>query len=81
MHDVIGPKGLKRYRIVNYEPVTLDGNTVTIRPHYDVLEYGTEYYVTIDKGALTAEGFVGIAAKEWSFDQGQAAGRRGYRGR
>ena len=67
MHDVIGPKGLKRYRIVNYEPVTLDGNTVTIRPHYDVLEYGTEYYVTIDKGALTAEGFAGIAAKEWSF--------------
>jgi len=66
-HDVIGPKGLRRYRIVNYEPVTLEGNTLTIRPHYDVLDYNTTYYAIVDKEAVTAEGFDGVAAKEWRF--------------
>ena len=77
MHDVIGPKGLKRYRIVNYEPVTLDGNTVTIRPHYDVLEYGTEYYVTIDKGKPRGA-VVTVGAENADFRTVQAALDYGY---
>ncbi len=66
-HDVIGPKSLRRYRIVNYEPATIAGNELTIRPHYDVLEYDTDYYVTIDKEAVVAAGFEGVAAGEWTF--------------
>lgn len=66
-HDVIGPKALRRYRIVNYDPVVVDGNTVTIRPHYDVLDYATEYYVTIGEGVLTAGKFGGVEAGVWSF--------------
>ncbi|MDE5623591.1 MAG: hypothetical protein K2I62_03075 [Alistipes sp.] len=66
-HDVIGPKGLRRYRVVNYEPVTLDGNKITIRPHYDVLDYETKYYVVIDGEALAADGFSGVEAGAWSF--------------
>lgn len=67
MHDVIGSTALKRYRIVNYDPVTIDGCTLTIRPHYDVLEYNTAYYVTIDKEAISAAGFEGVAAEAWLF--------------
>lgn len=66
-HDVIGPKALRRYRIVNYDPVTLDGRKITIRPHYDVLDYRTEYYVVIDEKAIVADGFGGVEAGEWSF--------------
>lgn len=67
MHDVIGPKGLRRYRVVNYDPVVVDGSTVTVRPHYDVLDYETEYYAVIDEGAIEADGFRGVEAGEWSF--------------
>ena len=66
-HDVIGPKGLRRYRVVNYEPVTLDGRKITIRPHYDVLDYEAAYYVVIDGEAIVADGFGGVGAGAWSF--------------
>lgn len=57
----------ERVRTVNYYPVTVTGNTVRIKPHYGVLEYDTEYYVTIDQGVILSEGFEGIPANEWTF--------------
>lgn len=66
-HDVIGSTALKRYRIVNYDPITIADRTLTIRPHYDVLEYNTEYYLTIDPEAIVAERFSGVSAGEWRF--------------
>ena len=66
-HDLLGPASLKRWRVVNYKPVTVDGNKVIIRPHSNKLDYSSAYYVTIDATAITAEGFKGIGQKEWSF--------------
>lgn len=65
--DAIGSRKLGAYRIVHYEPVRIEGRRVTIRPHYAVLAYNTAYYVTVDAGAILAEGFDGIAASEWTF--------------
>lgn len=65
--DAIGSRKLGAYRIVNYEPVSIEGRRVTIRPHYAVLDYNTAYYVTVDEGVLVADGFDGIAASEWTF--------------
>lgn len=65
--DAIGTPATGRYRIVNYDPVRVEGRTVTIKPHYGVLAYDTAYTVTVDAAALAAEGFEGIAAGEWSF--------------
>lgn len=65
--DAIGSRKLGAYRIVNYDPVRIEGRRVTIKPHYAVLDYNTSYYVTVDEGAIVAEGFDGIAASEWSF--------------
>ncbi len=57
----------KRYRIVHYDPVTVSGNTVTILPHFGVLDFDTDYYVTIDASAITADGFSGVTEGDWSF--------------
>lgn len=65
--DLLGPPSLKRWRVVNYKPVVIDGNKVIIRPHSSKLEYATTYYVTMDNSVITAEGFKGIDAEEWSF--------------
>src|SRR5215468_11250346 len=53
----------------HFYPITIDGNTATIHPHHDLLEYGKAYYVTIDKEVLNvANGeFTGIAGKTWRF--------------
>ena len=66
-HDVLGPNALKRWRVVNYVPVKVEGNKVIIKPHSGRLAHGTSYYVTIDKGAFTADGFQGIEASKWQF--------------
>ncbi|MDU1890534.1 MAG: pectinesterase family protein [Dysgonomonas sp.] len=68
--DIIGLPSTgngSRLRAVNYNPVTISGNTVRIKPHYAVLEYDTEYYVTIEANAIVCEGFEGIAKDEWTF--------------
>lgn len=65
--DILGPKSLSRWRIVNYEPVTLEGKTVTIKPHSNSLEYDKTYYVTIDKDVIITEDFKGVLEKEWQF--------------
>jgi pectin methylesterase-like acyl-CoA thioesterase len=53
----------------HFFPITVDGNTATIHPHHDLLEYGKTYYVQIDKKALDVpnEEFRGIAGESWTF--------------
>lgn len=48
-----------------FHPITVDGNTATIHPHHDMLEFGKRYYVVIERGMI--DGFEGIAAREWTF--------------
>ena len=52
-----------------FHPVIAKGNTAEIYPHHNLLEYGKEYRVTVDPGALTVDStaFRGIAAGEWTF--------------
>lgn len=57
--------GGSRYRIVNYTPLRIKGNTLEIRPHSGALDFGKEYYVTIDAGVVP--GHDGIPAGEWTF--------------
>ncbi len=64
--------GVSQVRVVNYVPIFVDGNTVTIVPHNNKLAYNTAYYVTIDNGliagTISATTFTGIAAPTgWTF--------------
>ncbi|TFW15661.1 pectinesterase family protein [Duganella callida] len=81
--DVLGYPGQANVRKVNTTPVSISGNTVTIKPHANKLAYGTEYYVAIANGVLTGASlggvpFVGIGKLgDWSFttrDSGPATG-------
>ena len=50
----------------HFYPIIVHGRQATIYLHHNMLEYGHEYYVTIDKGVL--QGFDGIKGKKgWSF--------------
>ena len=50
----------------HFYPVIVHGQQATIYLHHNMLDYGREYYVTIDKGVL--EGFDGIKGKKgWTF--------------
>ncbi|GAB6010853.1 pectinesterase family protein [Viscerimonas tarda] len=53
----------------HFHPVIIKDNTATIYPHNNLLEYGKQYYVTIDDGVITtpAGDFHGIGAHEWTF--------------
>ena len=53
----------------HFYPITIDGNTATIHPHHDLLEYGKSYYVTIDPEVLSVpnDSFTGITGKNWRF--------------
>lgn len=53
----------------HFYPVTVDGNTATIHPHHDLLEYGKSYYVEIDREVLAVDNneFNGIAKNNWHF--------------
>ena len=63
--DVVG---LSDYRlIVNYHPVRIDGNSVIIKPHSNVLDYDRRYYVTIDDKAIIHDTFDGVSGNEWFF--------------
>lgn len=55
------------YRIVYYEPIRTEGNTIVIRPHSDKLEYGGTYRVEIDADAIIADGFDGVVGDTWTF--------------
>nr|WP_315393729.1 pectinesterase family protein [uncultured Duganella sp.] len=71
--DTLGYAGQPTVRKVNTTPITVNGNTVTIKPHSNKLEYGTEYYVAISNGVFTGTAlggvpFVGIGKLgDWSF--------------
>lgn len=71
--DILGYPGQANVRKVNTTPITISGNTVTIKPHSNKLAYGTEYYVAISNGVFTGVTlggvpFVGIGALgDWSF--------------
>src|SRR5207237_2998064 len=53
----------------HFYPITIDGNTATIHPHHDLLEYGKSYYVEIDPEVLSVanHGWSGITGKRWRF--------------
>lgn len=50
----------------HFYPIITKGKQVTIYLHHNMLEYGHEYYVTIDKGVISS--FNGINGKKgWTF--------------
>lgn len=71
--DTLGNNtGLTQWRYVYYTPVTISGNTATIRLHDNMLSNGTKYYVTIDNGVLAGKmngiPFAGITSPTaWTF--------------
>ena len=58
-------KSASRWRIIHYTPLRIKGNTLEIKLHSGVLNFGTEYYVTVDAGVV--KGHKGIAKGEWKF--------------
>lgn len=63
---------LTQWRWMFYKPVTISGNTATIRLHDNVLSPSTAYYVQVDNGVLSGNvsgaAFAGISNKtSWSF--------------
>lgn len=77
--DSLGYVGQDQIRKVNTNPITINGNTVTIKPHANALAYNTEYYVAIANGVFTGTAiggvpFVGIGKlADWSFTTKPAA--------
>jgi pectin methylesterase-like acyl-CoA thioesterase len=68
--DILGKTGNNggRHRVVNYNPLTIEGNTAIIKLHYDCLDYNTKYYVVIDKGVINHADFNGISgSSKWTF--------------
>lgn len=51
----------------HFYPITVEGNTATIHPHHDLLEYGKSYYVQVDAEVFPNNDFAGISGKNWSF--------------
>lgn len=51
----------------HFYPVIVSGNTATIQPHHNLLNYGKSYYVQIDPGVLSGDGFSGVTSKAWRF--------------
>jgi pectate lyase/pectin methylesterase-like acyl-CoA thioesterase len=69
----IGDPGLARARYVRFTPITVEGDTLLIRPHAGRLAYGEEYEVLVGDGvvrdaALGGAPFRGIGkASGWTF--------------
>ena len=55
----------KRYRIVHYTPLRIEGKSLIVRFHSGVMEFGKSYYLTMDAGVVS--GFDGYAAGEQAF--------------
>ncbi len=57
----------------HFYPVIVRGNTATIYPHHDLLEYGRSYYVEIDPEVFGGVGFEGVAGPDgWRFTTKEA---------
>ena len=54
-----------RWRIIHYTPLRIRGNGLEIKLHSGVLDFGKEYYVTVDKDFV--KGHAGVAKGEWTF--------------
>ena len=50
-------------RIVHYTPFWIKGKSFIIKPHSGVLDFNTEYYVTVDESVCGQA----VAAGEWTF--------------
>ncbi|SDG93484.1 Pectin methylesterase [Vibrio xiamenensis] len=71
--DSIGYQDQTNKRTVYFNPLTFEGNTLTVKLHSDVLDYGETYYVVIGDGVV-ADGelngidFVGLGQNSnWEF--------------
>lgn len=53
------------WRPVHYTPLLIDGKSLIIKLHSGVLDFDTEYYITVDAGVI--KGFNGTSAGEWKF--------------
>jgi hypothetical protein len=51
----------------HFYPVTVNGNVATVQLHHNLLRYGKSYYVQIDPGVVSGDGFSGVTAKTWRF--------------
>ena len=62
----------------HFYPITVNGNTATIHPHHDLLEYGKSYYVQIDPDVLSVpnDGFAGDHGKSGDSRRSQSRRRR-----
>lgn len=58
--DMLGYTGQDQIRKVNTRPIKITGNTVTIKPHSNKLDYNTEYYVAIADGVFTGASLGGV---------------------
>jgi acetyl esterase/lipase len=56
----------------HFHPVIIHDNVATIYLHNNMLEYGHEYYVTIDKSVFKATGWSGIKKGAWKFSTKRA---------
>ena len=68
--DIIGvtPAGSSvSRRVVNYYPVRVEGNNFIVKPHQHRLDFDTEYYVVVDREAISQKDFTGIYGRAWTF--------------
>jgi pectate lyase/pectin methylesterase-like acyl-CoA thioesterase len=75
------PESAARARFVWYRPVTVQGNTATIRLHNNKLAFNTPYRVTVDAAAFTGsingQAFAGIGSGAgWTFTTGPTPASR-----
>lgn len=66
-----GVAGLTRWRFTWYRPVSIIGDRAVVKLRDGTLRFGTDYYVTIDPGAIDGavggKPFAGVAAGQWRF--------------
>ena len=75
----LGHAGQDQLRAVRHTPITVSGNSVTIKPHPKRLAYGAAYYVVVEEGlvsgaTLAGQAFTGIGKDSgWRFRTRAAA--------
>jgi pectinesterase len=51
----------------HFYPVIVRGNTALVTLHHNLLGYGKTYYVQVDPGVLSGDGFDGVKGRQWRF--------------
>ena len=59
------PKCASNWRIVHYTPLLLNSSSLEIKLHSGVLDFGKEYYLTMDEGVI--KGHTGISKGDFTF--------------